>query len=203
MALQMGTENKRQVYILVALVVVIAAAGGFELFGSLGGSSNPPSTPAPAVQKTAPTKTSATTASAGPDATKLTNEGIDPALHVAKLAQSEDVVYEGTGRNIFSAESAPVIIEKPVLTGRNIPVAPVVPVVPEVPKPPAIDLKYFGFTQGANKTFQAFLSHGDDIFVARAGDVVDHRYKIVAVLPSGVQVTDLGYNNTQTVPITN
>jgi hypothetical protein len=202
MALQMGTENKRQVYILVALVVVIAAAGGYELFGSLGGSSTPPATPAPAVQKTAATKTTATTASAGPDATKLTNEGIDPALHMAKLAQSEDVVYEGTGRNIFSAESVPVAIPMPIKTARNAPDVAIV-TVPEVPKPPAIDLKYFGFTQGANKTFQAFLSHGDDIFVARAGDVVDHRYKIVAVLPSGVQVTDLGYNNTQTVPITN
>jgi len=198
----MGTENKRQVYILVALVVVIAAAGGYELFGSLGGSSTPPATPAPAVQKTAATKTTATTASAGPDATKLTNEGIDPALHMAKLAQSEDVVYEGTGRNIFSAESVPVAIPMPIKTARNAPDVAIV-TVPEVPKPPAIDLKYFGFTQGANKTFQAFLSHGDDIFVARAGDVVDHRYKIVAVLPSGVQVTDLGYNNTQTVPITN
>jgi hypothetical protein len=199
--MQLGTENKRQVYILIGLIVVIGVAGGIELFGP-SGSSPKPVAPAPMAVKTAPTKTKETAASAEPDATKLTNEGIDPSLHMAKLAQSEDVVYEGTGRNIFSAESAPVVIPQPIKTARNTPDVPAV-IVPEVPKAPAIDLKYFGFTEGANKSYEAFLSHGDDIFIAHAGDVVDHRYKVVSVAPSGVQVTDLGYNNTQTVPITN
>ena len=201
MAIPLGIENKRQVYIVIALAAIIVCAGGYELYNSF----STPSTsavPSPARPTTTARSGAATTQRAtnatGPQAQHVASNNIDPTLHFDKLAQSEDVVYAGRGRNIFSADSAPVHIEVPVKSARN---TPPVPIPTGPPAPPAIDLKYFGYAQRVDKSLQAFLVRGDDIFLARAGDVVDHRYKVVSIMPGSVQITDLGYNNTQTVPL--
>jgi hypothetical protein len=208
MALPLGIENKRQVYLVIVLFVLIACIGGYEIFG---GSSKPTVRPVAAVRPVARqpgvvngyTGTAGKSSSGSDEAEKLSNAGIDPALHLDKLALSEDVEYMGAGRNIFSAESAPVHIEAPAAGPRpGQPGGKATPAVPEKPRPPAIDLKYFGYTQAKDKSLQAFFVHGDDIFVARSGQIVDHRYKVDAIMPGSVQVTDLAYNNTQTLLLT-
>ena len=119
-----------------------------------------------------------------------------------KLAASESIEYAGNGRNIFSAESAPVVIETAKASAR--PTGPVVPAVytpPPPPAPPTIDLHYFGYSASKDGKREAFLLHGEDVFEAAAGEIVNHRYKVVAVDQHSIQVTDLSYNNTQTLPL--
>jgi hypothetical protein len=191
----LGAENKKQVYILIALAVVILVMGGYELYSNFSGPS-----PQPAARPAAAMPRAGQTAVA-PEAQKISNTNIDPTLHLDKLAESEDVAYAGTGRNIFSAESAPVAIPTPLKTARNTPTVTLPPAPPAPPRPPAIDLKYFGYSQSGDKSLQAFFVHGDDIFMAKSGEVVDHRYKVGAIKPTSVEITDLAYNNTQTLAL--
>jgi hypothetical protein len=199
-ALALGLENKRNVAIAAVLFAVLIGVGYYVFF------SGPPAPP-PSLAQTSPTTSAVVSRrapAAGADAEKLTNAGIDPALHFDKLAASEDVRYEGTGRNIFSAESIPVALPKPIAPPRPNGINPVaVNTPPPPPKPPAIDLKYYGYEQDKDKSFRAFFVHGDDIFIARSGEIVEHRYKVGAIRPLNVEVTDLSYNNTQTLSLSN
>jgi hypothetical protein len=198
MALALGTEKKSQVVLVAVLFAFILGYGGWQLYGTFAG---PPATVRP-VPTPAPTGAAAQTSATSPEAQKLTNAGIDPSLHFNKLAQSELVEYLGAGRNIFSSDSAPVHIEAPAKSARASEAAlNAHPSAPEPPKPPAIALKYFGYTQTKDKTLQAYFVHGEDLFVARPGEIVNHRYRVDAIRPNSVQVTDLGYNNTQTLPL--
>lgn len=199
MALPLGTEKKGQVYLVIGLFAVIVVFGGWEIYGFFAG---PTPTAPPAAVPVVQSSGAAKPSSANPDAQKLTNAGIDPSLHFAKLAESESVEYSGSGRNIFSAESAPVHIEAPAKSARaNQAASNLPPLKPEPPKPPAIDLKYFGYAQTKDKSLQAFFVHGEDIFVAKPGDIVDHRYRVDVIHAASAQITDLGYNNTQTLPL--
>ena len=201
--MKFGTEDKKKVAIFASLLGVIVLVAIWQFHSLFGGSAASPalaSAPRPAVGA-ARTVTGTTGTGSGNEAQRIsTTSNIDPTLHLAKLAQAEDVEYRGSGRNIFSAESAPVRIEQPIRPARSQPVQVVsTPAAP--PQAPPIDLKYFGYSQTRDKSLNAFLIHGDDIFMAKSGEVVDHRYKVDSISPGSVQITDLSYNNTQTLPL--
>lgn len=195
--MRLGSEKKSQVFLLMGLLVVLFGYGGYQMYKTFGGGTH--YTPPPAA---VPQYKGAASPSAGPDAQKLSNDSLDPTLHLERVALNESVEYAGTGRNIFSAESAPVKIPEPIAPARPNPNVNIATGPPPPPAPPKIDLKYFGYAQGTDKSIKAFLVHGDDIFMARPGEIVDHRYKVGTISPGSIQITDLAYNNTQTVPLT-
>jgi hypothetical protein len=142
---------------------------------------------------------------AGPAAKDLgtTSAQLDPTLRMEAMLVTESLVYSGSGRNIFSASSVPIDIPKPIAPvrpkGPVVPVAPPEPVAP--PPPPPIDLKFFGTASAPDGTRMAFLLHGDDVFLASDGDIVQRRYKVVSIMVNSIVVEDLGNNNRQTLPL--
>jgi hypothetical protein len=194
-----GFENKRNVVILSVLGVVMIGAIAYFASTMFGGSSTPaPAAPQPSARAAAPTGPRNENDRAAQKLPPL--EKLDPTLHPEWMAGAEALEYSGAGRNIFSMVSAPIVIPNPIASPRlsqqqvaQVPAGP--------PPPPPIDLKFFGYSAN-NGARKAFLLHGDDVFIAIEGDVVDHHYKVVKITPVSIQVTDLLYNNTQTLPLT-
>ncbi len=122
---------------------------------------------------------------------------LDPRLRLDLLNAAERTTYEGSGRNIFRAEAeipkpiAPAIVEN----------KPEDALPPQPPPPPPIPLKFFGFASGPGEPKKVFLVQGDDIFVAKEGDIVNRRYKIVRIGSNSIEVEDVLNNNRQTLPL--
>jgi hypothetical protein len=167
---------------------------------------SPPPRPAQPVITTAPEQAPARPSSrpsAGAEAKNLgtTSAQLDPTLRMAAMLVTEKLVYTGSGRNIFSTASAPVEIPKPVASARPKPVVPVYTPPPGPPPPPPIDLKFFGTASSANGRRQAFLLHGQDVFLAADGEIVQRRYRVITVSANSILVEDMTNNNRQTLPL--
>ncbi len=206
MALPVGAESKPKLYAAIGLGAVLLILAVIQIPKFFGTSAPTPVAPPPPVVSTAapiaaPAASSATGAAAAypHQAIQLpSSSALDPTLHPEVMAQAEDTTYSGNGRNIFSPDSAaPVAIPKPTAAIRpSVPLPP-----PGPPPPPAIDLKFYGYSSAQGGNRQIFLLHGDDIFLAHEGDVVDRRYRVVSIRPFSVEIEDIPYHNTQSVPL--
>ena len=189
--MKLGTDNKRQTIIAGVLAVVAI----FLLIRAFSGGGDENNAPTPTA--TAPASTPAKNAKRKPART-LVAHSLDPTLRFDLLKSSEDVTYKGNGRNIFSSQAAPPpeAIPSPVQTVRTADNTP-----PPPPPPPPSGLKFYGYAGPKSGTKKVFLIKGEDIFLAKEGDVVDRRYKIVRVGTSSVEVQDVLTNHTETIPL--
>jgi hypothetical protein len=208
-------DNKQVIVVSVfSVLLLVFLIYGYNAF--FGGTSAPPPAATPVVVAHAPVKagngksessagSGKMTVTAGVAATKLasTSSSLDPTLDESAMLRTENLVYSGSGRNIFSAIYVP-----PVVLPTNVPKArpgPVVPPPPPGPPPPPplppINLKFFGTAVRANGTRQAFLLSGEDVYLAATGDIVARKYKIVSIGTNSIQVEDLQNSNTQSLPL--
>jgi hypothetical protein len=207
MALKVGTEDKKKVYLAAGLGGVMLILLIRFLWQTFGPSPTAPPAPPPAVTVTRPAATTGETsqenattpAYGGHQAAKVGGlAALDPTLHPEIMRQAESLEYTGRGRNIFSQFSAPPVIPKPIAPIRQ---ASADTGPPPPPPPPPINLGFYGYAAEKTGQKQVFLLKGDDIFIASEGDVVDRRYRVVKINPVSVQVEDIPYHNTQTLPL--
>jgi hypothetical protein len=178
-----GTENKKKTWIAIALFAAAILVIIYQLMPS------PSSTPAPA--------TNASTPRGKAQGTTPLFSRLDPSLRTDLLKGSEEVTYHGSGRDIFhlQAEPAPETAMKaqdPRILQQEHHGPP--------PNPP-IPLKFYGFASENNKK-KIFLSQGEDVFIAKEGDIVKGRYKVLHVNPSTVEIQDVLSNYSQQIPLT-
>jgi len=69
------------------------------------------------------------------------------------------------------------------------------------PPPPPIELKFYGFATPAGGTKRIFLAHNEDVFIAKEGDIVDRRYKVMKISANSVDILDVLSNNRQSIPL--
>jgi hypothetical protein len=184
--LTLGFENRNKAIAVVALLVVAIAVVVWELWPA--SSSASAKTPAPVSQSTTNGKKGPTVAST-----------LDPTLRYDLLKESEGTKYEGSGKNIFvaAAEPIPQPIRSPIIPQPTAPQGP-----PQPPPPPPINLKFYGFASEQGGVKQIFLSKDDSIFIAKEGDIVDRRYKVLHIYPMAVEIEDVLNNNIQQIPLT-
>jgi hypothetical protein len=196
---QIGSENRTK---LIA-ASVLGAIALIQLVRMVWPSA--PATPVAASTSASATSASSTSASTaapaksvGLVAKRAANEpsSLDPTLRLALLRSVEGISYNGSGRNIF-VEQQEVVIPKV-----DKPVAVVDPGPPPPPPPPAITLKFFGFANRTGEAKKVFLSEGEDVFIAAEGDIVNRRYKVVHITANAVEIEDVLYNHSQSIPLT-
>ena len=195
--MKLGTENKTKTIIALVLVV-LAAVLLVRTFQ--GGEQDAAPAPRPLAAGPQPSSGKASRAAGGnPQARKrpttLLAQTLDPTLRLDLLKVSEDVTYKGTGRDIFRSQPEPPPIPTPLPPDKQ-PNAVQTP-----PPPPPIDLKFYGFASRKDGYKRIFLLKGEDVFIAKEGDIVDRRYKIVHIGQSSVDVEDVLTNNHQTLPL--
>jgi hypothetical protein len=182
---KLGTENKFEMLVAIVLGIGALASVGYQVLSS---GTSPSSSPATA-QRVA--------------ANRALINPLDPTIRTDLLDSTQNVKYEGKGRNIFRI-GALAELPKPKVPpladkGKQ---PPIPPPVYTPPAPPPIDLKFFGVASRVGEQSRIFLSRGDSVFVAREGDIVDSRFKVVKINPQSVEIEDLLNNNRQSIPLT-
>ena len=187
--MKIGTENKKAVRWMVALLALALLVGIYDLWDFGTSSAAPP----------APNVPSAVQQKKGPQV--AVDPNLDPRLRWDILAASQNKKYEA-GRNIFTLQEMPKIekVEGSVREPIGVPMPPT-PTPP--PPPPPIRVKFYGFALNKpGEPKRIFLADQDEVFVAKQGDIVERQYKVIQINNTSVIIEDVLNNNRQPIPLT-
>jgi hypothetical protein len=189
--LKIGAENKTQLRLMIALVAIAIPVAIYNFWDTGSTSSAAP-----------PATTTVTPAQKKAGAPQVVYNPLDPRLHLSELAASQRVPYEA-GRNIFTWQAVPI---EPLVASAKLPPAewgpPGPTPTPTPPPPPPIDLKFYGFANKPNEPKRVFLQQNQDLYIAKQGEIVKSRYKVIQISSNSVMIEDVLYNNRQTIPLT-
>jgi hypothetical protein len=200
---KLGNDNRTKTIAAAALGVVALLVIIFQLMPS---SSTVASTSTPtAMNPPEPSPSPARPGHKGAGTAKKVRapQSLDPMLNLQQLAITEQIKYEGSGRNIFvsQAEEIPKPLTPGTADGKKEDTR-VIQIQPP-PPPPPIPLKFFGFANHPGEPKKIFLSKGDDVFIAGEGEIVDRRYKVLRISPTSVEIQDvIGSGPPQSIPLT-
>ena len=227
--MKLGTDDRKKVIVLAALAAV---AGYLVYTNVLSGPATPTSQSAntpPPVDSSMPAAQASENARALPPRApsgrgrsdefhpvlhskrpeeRVDTSKIDPTLHLDMLAKLQQVELPAGGRNPFKMGAPPPKPEAPKDPEPKIPIKPLEtaakpPPPPGPPPPPSINLKYYGFSSAPGASAKtAFFLDGDDILIAKEGDTLKRRYRVVRISVSSVVMEDTDSKHQQTIPLT-
>jgi hypothetical protein len=185
-----GAENKKQLRWMIALLAVALLVGIYNFVDFGTSSANAPS----------PASTSAGNQQKKPALTETADNGtLDPRLRLDILAASQSKKYESGGRNIFRMEEKRI---ETALVSPRVEMGPTPsPTPPPPPPPPPIPLKFYGFASKPTEPKKIFLFDAGEVFVARQGDIVERKYKVIQINNTSVIIEDVLNNNKETIPL--
>jgi hypothetical protein len=216
----LGAEPKK-----VAILIVVAAVGGFVYLYNRNPSEGPAAAAAPPILSRAPVTTSygAGTARTARPSFRVTQKGggssiefrpslkikdiepssVDPTLHLDLLAKLKSVTVDPSSRSLFEIGTAPPadpsLKEPAKIVIAPVFVGPIAPKpveAPAEPKAPPIPLKFYGFVNKSKVgDKRAFFLDGEDIVIAAEGDMIKKRYKIVRIGINSAVVEDTQFKS--------
>lgn len=186
----MQAKERRRLWVLVALLVVLAAVVWYQLGNAIPAGST----------AAAPTAGSRPPGPRVPGQAGSASEAGPVVVDLAWLDRPRPEPITGK-RDPFAFGGGPEVREPPA--GGVGPAVEVEPALaegpPEPPPPPPIPYRFIGVLDAPGAGRVAVLSDGRFVYHGREGDIIDGRYRLVSVTSSSVQVEYLDGRGRQTL----
>lgn len=162
----------KQKVLMMALAVLIVLLGWWNLRRLMAPNSPPAMKPA----------------TAGTSARAESLPVSDPRLRLDRLKAVQQVAYRGSKRNIFDYYSPPPPVASPVTQQ------------PQGPPPLQVPLRFYGVVEESGAR-RALLTDGEEIYVARPGDILLRRFRVLRIGANIIEFEDTSDGRRAVVPL--